>query len=139
MNAVGTAVVGMLRAKYLNVMDDWMNEVFQDKEGTRPPLKDLEARAALGFHYGHPLILEGSRPMTSNMISIGMMNCQPVKPIQNIELESFLNSKAAKEHGVILISFGSLIKADAVGKFFLRKWALFVHFPKKLCPINSAL
>ena len=116
MNAVGTAVVGMLRAKYLSVMDDWMEEVFQDKD--TPPLKDQESRAALGFHYGHPLILEGSRPMTSNTISVGMMNCRPVKPIaQNIELESFLNTKAAKEHGVILISFGSLIKADAVGTF----------------------
>ena len=60
------------------------------------------------------MILEGNRPMTSNMISVGMMNCRPVKSIKNPQLEAFMNSKAAKDNGVILISFGSLIKPDLV-------------------------
>ena len=97
-----------------------MAEEIDDEE--RPHLSELDKRAAIGLHYGHPLILEGNRPMTSNMISIGMMNCRPAKPITtNQPLSDFINSKAAKEHGVIYIAFGSLIKPDLV------RWCKFNH------------
>ena len=67
-----------------------------------PPLLELEKNAALGLHFGHPLIMDGLRPVAPNYIYLGMMLCKEPKPLPD-ELREFMDD--AKD-GVIYVSFG---------------------------------
>ena len=48
----------------------------------RPTLKELELKSALVLQFGHPLIMDGIRPMAPNFVNVGMMNCRSV-PVFN--------------------------------------------------------
>ena len=49
--------------------------------GKRPSLADLEANASLALHFGHPLLMDGNRPVSPNFVTVGMMNCKPAKEL----------------------------------------------------------
>ncbi len=68
----------------------------------------MEKDISLVLSYGHPLIMDGMRPISPNYQYIGMMNCRPSEPLPK-DLEDFMAS--GKEHGVIYVSFGSVLKA----------------------------
>ncbi len=74
----------------------------------RTPLLDLEKDVSLVLSYEHPLIMGGTRPILPNYQYIGMMNCKPSQPLPN-DLQDFMES--GKEHGVIYVSFGSVLKS----------------------------
>jgi hypothetical protein len=48
---------------------------------SRPSLLELEMRADLGLHMGHPVLADGARPVAPNFHFIGMMNCKKVEPL----------------------------------------------------------
>ena len=84
------------------------------KKPVNPSLVDIEKTAAIGLQFGHPLIASGYRPVPSSLIMIGMMNCRPPQPITDVPLNRALESTFAKQHGVILVSFGSILKSKYV-------------------------
>ena len=67
-----------------------------------PPLLELEKNAALGLHFGHPLIMDGLRPIAPNYIYLGMMLCKEPKPLPD-DLREFMDNAP---DGVIYVSFG---------------------------------
>lgn len=48
-----------------------IDEYFPEDSGHRPSLSDLERQAGLAFHFGHPLLMDGLRPVSPNYIMIG--------------------------------------------------------------------
>ncbi len=81
----------------------------------RVPLQDLERNASLALHYGHPLIMDGMRPLSPSFQYIGMMNCRDPEPLPR-DLADFMSGKEASEHGVVYVSFGSVLKAKEMGE-----------------------
>ncbi len=86
----------------------------------RPPLLELEARASLGLHVGHPLLADGNRPVAPNFHYVGMMNCRrhPEAGARGPpgggggvgeELASFLEGA---EHGAVYVAFGSALNTS---------------------------
>lgn len=73
----------------------------------RRPLWELEKEVSLGLHHGHPLIMDGLRPVMPNFQFVGMLSCRPPRPLPQ-ELEDFM--AAGKERGVVYLSFGSVFK-----------------------------
>ena len=67
-----------------------------------PPLLEIEKNTSLGLHFGHPLIMDGLRPIAPNFVYIGMMNCKDPKPLEG-DLKKFMDG--AKD-GVVYVSFG---------------------------------
>ncbi len=89
----------------------WRGERLLDKHfpgEERLPLLDIERNTSLVLHYGHPLITDGMRPISPNFQYIGMMNCKEAQPLPK-DLADFMES--GKEHGVIFVSFGSVLQA----------------------------
>ncbi len=80
---------------------------------TRSPLLQMETNVSLGLHYGHPLLMDGMHPMSPNYQYIGMMNCRPAEALPK-DLADFMDS--GKEHGVILVSFGSVLQAKEMAE-----------------------
>ncbi len=75
---------------------------------TRMPLLDIERNTSFVFHYGHPMVMDGMRPISPNFQYIGMMNCKDPEPLPK-DLAEFMESGG--EHGVIYVSFGSILQA----------------------------
>jgi glucuronosyltransferase len=74
-----------------------------------PDLVSLEKRASLSMSFGHPLLMDGWRPVSPNHVFLGMMNCKKVKQLEpNDTIGKFLDE--AKD-GVIYVSFGTVIRA----------------------------
>jgi len=96
-------------------------------EEVRPTILELEKNAALGFSFGHPLIMDGLRPISPNFISIGMMNCRDPEPIAD-SLKSFMD---AATDGLVYVSFGSVLNPTKMPE---EKRQIFVNvfsrFPK---------
>ena len=67
----------------------------------RPTLKELEKKTALALQFGHPLIMDGVRPMAPNYINVGMMNCRPPKKLPE-NLQNFMDQSG--EEGVVFVS-----------------------------------
>jgi hypothetical protein len=64
----------------------------QDKE--RPNLIALERNTSLALGFGHPLLMDGWRPMAPNFVPIGMMNCRPTKPFpEGCNFRTFLDAE----------------------------------------------
>ncbi len=107
---------------YLGRMEEILDKTFpDDPRPGRPSLTELEqSNVAMSFQFGHPLIMDGLRPLSPNYIQIGMMNCKPGKPLPQ-DLERFIEESG--EHGVIFVSFGSVLKSsmmsDNLRKSFL--------------------
>ena len=75
-----------------------------------PDLTELERKASLSLSFGHPLIMDGWRPVAPNHINLGMMNCiEPKELDPEDKIAKFLND--AKD-GVIFVSFGSVFRAS---------------------------
>lgn len=52
----------------------------QDRQ--RPDLIELERNTSLAIGFGHPLLMDGWRPMAPNFVHVGMMNCKPANMFQ---------------------------------------------------------
>ena len=75
-----------------------------------PDLSELEKKASLSMSFGHPLIMDGWRPVAPNHIYLGMMNCKEAMKLDpKDKIGKFLDD--AKE-GVIYVSFGSVLRAS---------------------------
>ena len=86
-----------------------------------PDLVELERTASLSFSFGHPLLMDGWRPLAPNHVFLGMMNCKKVKQLDpNDKIRKYLDEAT---DGVIYVSFGTVIKAafmsDDKRKMFL--------------------
>ena len=79
---------------------------FPDEE--IPHLNDLIKTASLLINHGSPFLGDGLRPVLPKTIYAGLMSCNPPNPLPQ-ELEDFVQGA---EHGVIYVSFGSVIKAS---------------------------
>lgn len=101
-----------------------LDKHFPDSVGKRPHFNDLETRVSVGFHFGHPLIMDGNRPTAPNFVYLGMMNCREPEPIEDKRLKEFMESTAAAENGVILVSFGTVLRSSSVNNYHVRiKWS----------------
>ncbi len=80
---------------------------------SRIPLLEMETNVSLGLHYGHPLLLDGMRPVAPNFQYLGMMNCRPAEELPK-DLADFMDS--GKEHGVIFVSFGSILSSKEMSE-----------------------
>ena len=60
------------------------------------------------MNHGTPFTGDGLRPVMPKTILAGFMSCTPAKPLPE-ELETFIQES---EHGVIFVSFGSVVKAS---------------------------
>ena len=79
-----------------------------------PDLLELEKKASLSMSFGHPLIMDGWRPLSPNHVFLGMMNCKETKKLDPADkIGKFLDD--AKE-GVIYVSFGSVMRASFMSK-----------------------
>merc|ERR1712226_407050 len=76
----------------------------------RPGLLALEQNVSAVFQFGHPFILDGWTPMVPNFVQLGMMNCRAGKLFAPDDQVGQFLEKSKK--GVILLSFGSLIKSE---------------------------
>jgi len=83
-----------------------LESVFPDEE--IPHLNDLIKTASLLINHGTPFLGDGLRPVMPNTIFAGLMSCNPSSPLPQ-DLEDFIHGA---EHGVIYVSFGSVIKAS---------------------------
>ncbi len=77
----------------------------------RPSLTELERNAALGLHFGHPLLLDGARPTAPNFQYVGMMNCRRAD-LTSIPKDVSEFIEGAGEHGFIFVSFGTAVQAS---------------------------
>ena len=68
----------------------------------------LHDNAALFINHGTPFTGDGLRPVHPNTIMAGLMSCVPAKPLPE-HLEQFISES---QHGVIFVSFGSVVKAS---------------------------
>ena len=60
-------------------------------------------------NHGTPFTGDGLRPVMPKTILAGFMSCTPAKPLPE-DLETFIQGSG--EHGVIFVSFGSVVKAS---------------------------
>ncbi len=72
------------------------------------------------LHYGHPMIMDGNRPVSPNFQYIGMLNCRPARPLPD-DLEAFM--KSGREHGVIYVSFGTVFQSQYMPEETVRLFA----------------
>ncbi|XP_050344613.1 UDP-glycosyltransferase UGT5-like [Nymphalis io] len=84
-----------------NIISEFFNDV--------PPLKDLAKNIKLVLVYQN-FMLSGSTLMPSNIIEVGGYHVAKAKPLPD-ELRKFIEDS---EHGVIYISFGTLLKASTL-------------------------
>merc|ERR1719369_604807 len=73
-----------------------------------PHLNDLIKTTSLVINHGSPFLGDGLRPVMPQTIFAGLMSCNPPGPLPQ-DLEDFIQGS---EHGVIYVSFGSVIKAS---------------------------
>lgn len=71
-NLVMTVSLTLMR-DYFTVphLEDILDYHFPEDKGRRPPLLQLEKEAGLAFQFGHPLIMDGARPVSPNYVMIG--------------------------------------------------------------------
>jgi hypothetical protein len=85
----------------INFVDDFLAKHFPGE--SYPPLLELEKNASLALHFGHPLIMDGLRPIAPNFVYLGMMNCREATTLPK-DLKKFMDS--GEKDGVIYVSFG---------------------------------
>merc|ERR1719402_1877011 len=81
-------------------------EVFPDEP--IPHVDDMLKATALTIYGGNPFLVDGARPVMPKTLLAGMMNCKPqnVEPLP-VDLKNWVENA---EHGVILISFGTVVQ-----------------------------
>ena len=106
---VNTLVIGML-----NVVNEFylrpkthslLVEVFPEDKDI-PSISSLSKTAALLITHGSPFLADGMKPSMPQSVQAALMSCGPTDPLP-AELRTFMDDA---EHGVIFISFGSVIK-----------------------------
>ena len=107
-NYMATFALHALRNVYvISKAEELLDKHFPGE--VRPSLLDLEMNASVAFGFGHPLLLDGWRPVSHNYVNLGMMNCRkPRADFEDKKLQKFLDE--AKD-GVIYVSFGSALKS----------------------------
>eukprot|EP00092_Neocalanus_flemingeri_P002760 GFUD01002955.1.p1 GENE.GFUD01002955.1~~GFUD01002955.1.p1 ORF type:complete len:304 (-),score=87.42 GFUD01002955.1:387-1265(-) len=85
--------------------------VFPDEE--IPHLNDLIQTTALLINHGSPFLGDGLRPVMPKTILAGLMSCNPPNTLPQ-DLAEWVEGA---EHGVIFISFGSVIKSSKMPEF----------------------
>ena len=73
-----------------------------------PDLDYLSKKTALVIYHGSPFTGDGLRPLAPNIIQAGLMSCFPGGALEG-ELREWVEGA---EHGVIYLSFGSVVKAS---------------------------
>lgn len=73
-----------------------------------PSLEELSYNIALHINHGSPFLGDGLRPVMPKTIMSGLMTCRPAEPLPK-DLNDFVEGA---EHGVIFVSFGSVIKSS---------------------------
>ncbi|XP_068632424.1 UDP-glycosyltransferase UGT5-like isoform X5 [Battus philenor] len=105
---------------YLNY---WYRKEIQEKEraliekyyGKKiPDLEDLARKYSSVYFINSYYALHGARPLLAGVIEVGGMHLDHSKKEIPSYIERFLNES---EHGVILLSFGSLIKTATIPKY----------------------
>ena len=102
-NTFATFATQWIRDYYMmykleDVIDHHFPELPRDQ---RPSLKTLEKQTGLALQFGHPLIMDGLRPMAPNYVNVGMMNCRPAKKLPE-QLQTFMDESG--DEGVIFVS-----------------------------------
>ena len=71
-NVLGTAAYIVFRDYWMiPQVEEIIDTHFPEDKNKRPNLLELERQAGLAFQFGHPLIMDGLRPTSSNYIMIG--------------------------------------------------------------------
>ena len=75
MNSVMTLMYIGFRDYYmLPQLEAIVDEHFPEEVGKRPSLLQLERETGLAFQFGHPLLMDGLRPVSPNYIMIGSIS-----------------------------------------------------------------
>ena len=93
---------------YQPQLEKILNDAFPEYKDSRPSLIEMQNNVGLVLTYGHPLIMDGLRPTSPNYVTMGMMKCD-LPPALPQDLQKFMDEA---EHGVILVSFGSVVQAS---------------------------
>ena len=106
-NTITTAVLTLGRTYYiLPKVEQMINEVYPNDGHVK--LDELALSAGLMINLGSPFMGDGLRPMLPNTIQAGLMSCGPGNPLQG-DLKKWVEEA---EHGVIYLSFGSIIQSS---------------------------
>jgi len=73
-----------------------------------PGMADMSTNIALHINHGSPFVGDGLRPVMPKTIMAGLMTCRPAQDLPK-DLQDFIQGA---EHGVIYVSFGSVIKSS---------------------------
>jgi len=73
-----------------------------------PSLEEMSTNVALHLNHGSPFLGDGLRPVMPKTVMSGLMTCRPGAPLPK-DLADFVEGA---EHGVIFVSFGSVIKSS---------------------------
>jgi len=88
-------------------VDALVAESFPD-DPSIPSTNSLAKTSALLITHGSPFIGDGLRPTMPQTVQAALMSCRPQDPLPD-HLKTFVDSA---EHGVVFVSFGSVIKAS---------------------------
>ena len=83
-----------------------LRAIFPDED--IPHVDDLIQKTALLINHGSPFLGDGLRPVMPKTIMAGFMSCNPTNPLP-ADLEDWVQGA---DHGVILVSFGSVIQSS---------------------------
>jgi len=83
-----------------------------DKELLSKSIEDIERKASLILSQGNPLLMNGMRPVTPNVVYVGMMQCRPAKKLPD-DIQKFMDEAT---EGVVYVSFGSVLQGALVPK-----------------------
>jgi len=83
-----------------------------DTELLSKSIEVIERKASLILSQGNPLLMNGMRPVTPNVVYVGMMQCRSPKKLPE-DIQKFMDD--AKE-GVVYVSFGSVLQGSLVPK-----------------------
>jgi len=106
-NTIATTFMVLGREHFiLPRLEEMLAEVYPDEN--IPKLSELEKNSALFINHGTPFTGDGMRPVSPKTILAGLMSCSPAKPLPE-DLEKYIKESP---HGVIYVSFGSVVKAS---------------------------
>lgn len=106
-NTVLTVAVKLVVDLYARPqVDSMLKEQFPDQ--VVPSIHKMSLTTALHINHGSPFTGDGLRPVMPKTIMAGLMTCRPGQPLPK-DLDDFVEGA---EHGVIFVSFGSVLKAS---------------------------
>ena len=125
-NTLATMAISAVNEFYIRPkVDALLVEVFPS-DSDIPSISTMAKTSALLITHGSPFLGDGLRPIMPNTIQGALMSCKPIKEQLPKHLAEFLETA---EHGVIFISFGSLISPSQMPE---SKRIMFVNVFKSL-------